>query len=275
MKFNLKIIETQNIFPHEEFDVSRSEKLVESITRLNRFLNPILVAHIHDETYMQIDGMNRYNAIKQLGIPSILAQVIDYNDQEALEVSTWSHFNSLPKKEFLDKIAEIDGLNIAPAGFRYLRRRYIKESGAGFLCAIVFKDLSVYRVATSGNLSEKIKRLCDIVHLYKKQVVRDQLPDDANSIDVQELYKKNNTSSLVIFPTFTRHQIIDLALNKRVLLPGGVTRFIIKGRCLDVNLPLEYLKSHDSIEQKNQRLKEFLNTKKYRVYLEPTIYFEP
>jgi len=273
-QYQLKIINVDNILPHEEFDISRSSALVEKIKEKKQLSNPILVAHVADETYVQIDGMNRYSAIKQLGIPCIVAQVVDYNDPNVLDISTWAHLHDIDKKTFLKMLSAVPNIDISQSGFRYLRRRFIKDSGLGYLCTIVFNDLSVYRIATSGKLPQKVTTLCNVVSTYKKQITRDVLPDDANSVDVSELFKKQHKKTLVLFPTFTRHQIIECATRAHVLFPGGVTRFIIKNRCLNVNLPLDLLKSKDSIEIKNKKLEEFLGQKKLRVYEEPTIYFE-
>lgn len=274
-QFQLKIIDVKNILPHEEYDMTRASALVDKIKKRGVFTNPILVAHVGGDTYMQIDGMNRYSAIKKLGIPSILAQVVDYNDPSTLDVSTWTHLHAIEKADFLKKLEAIPGISVGEVGFRYLRRRYIKDSGTGYLCTVAFDDMSVFRVASNGKLPQKVQTLAKIVGLYKDQIKRDILPDDANSIDIEELFKKHAKKTLVLFPSFTRHQIIECAIRSNVLFPGGITRFIIMGRCLDVNLPLTMLSTKKSATEKNKELEEFLSQKRYRMYQEPTIYFEP
>lgn len=274
--FHLKIIDVKNIIPHEEFDDSRANGLIEKIKKTQLFINPILVAHVDGEKYMQIDGMNRYFAIKKLGIKSILAQVVDYNDINAVDVSTWCHLNKLSKKEFLEKLTEIKKITFSEVGYKYLRRRFIRNKGSGYLCTVVFDDGSVYRIATSGNLADKINVLKKIITIYKSHIKRDILPDDANSIDTEQLFKKHiQFSTLLIFPSFTRDQIIDAAVYKHVLFPCGITRFIIQNRCLDVDLPLDHLQSRKSAAAKNVLLEKYLEHKRYRIYVERTVYFEP
>lgn len=274
--FTLRIIDTENVTPHEEFVESRSTPILEKIKKMKIFINPILVAHVKGNKYMQIDGMNRLSAIKKLGIKSILAQVVDYNDQENVDVSTWCHLNKFGKEEFLSLLAKNKNITVTREGFRYLRHRYIKDEGAGYLCTVSFRDSSVYRVGAKGALADKIKYLTQIVNLYKKDLARDILRVDADSVDALQLFDNHPlVKTVVIFPTFTRHQIINVAFHENVMFPTGVTRFIVKGRCLDVNLPLEYLEGPDSEEEKNKKLQEFLKNKKHRLYEEPTIYFEP
>jgi hypothetical protein len=61
-------------------------------------------------------------------------------------------------------------------------------------------------------------------------------------------------------------------------MPPGITRFTVSPRVLRVNYELEALKSTESLEQKNQELKEWLTTKvsgkRVRYYGEPTLLFD-
>lgn len=273
---HLRVIDVEKIVPHENSDYSRVEPILQNIKKMQIFTNPILVAKVKDDLYMQVDGMTRLFATKKLGLKSILAQIIDYNDHELVDVSTWCHLSPIDEPAFLSQIKKIKNLIIAKAGGRYLRRRYIKDEGLGYLCSIVFRNKNIYRISIGGTLPQKVKALVDIVAIYKNNIVRDILPDAANISDIDFLFSiHQKCHSIVIFPTFTRHQVINTAVHNNTLLPAGLTRFIIKGRCLDVNFPVKYLKSNNSEAEKNEILQQFLKNKEYRTYAEPTIYFEP
>ena len=62
------------------------------------------------------------------------------------------------------------------------------------------------------------------------------------------------------------------------VLPTGLTRHLIQGRALRTNYPLSELKSDDSLEVKNERLKTWLQrklgTKEIRYYGEATYAFD-
>ncbi len=273
---HLRVIDIKKIVPHENSDYSRVEPLVKNIKRVNIFTNPILVAHVKKDIYMQVDGMSRLFALKKMGIKSILAQVVDYNDHESVDVSTWCHFSIIAETPFLEKLAKIKNVIVTKVGSRYLRRRYINDEGLAYLCALVFRNGNIYRCATGGNLEKKVKALGKIVEIYRDNITRDILPDDANMGDVERIFSMHkNCHSLVIFPTFTRHQVINVAVHNKTLFPAGLTRFIVKGRCLDVNFPLENLKSDKTEKEKNEILEKFIKERQYRIYQEPTIYFEP
>lgn len=272
--FHLKVIDIKNILPHEEYDSSRALPLVQSLQKIQKLINPILVTHLEGNTYVQLDGMNRYSAFQKLEIPSILTQVLDYNDQDSVDLSTWCHLHNIRKKDFLEKVAKIENLQIKEVSEKYLRRRYINDEGEGYLCTIIFKDNTIYRCSTGGKLVAKVKTLNAIVDIYKKNITRDILPDDADLEDVVGIFSKHQElETLVIFPTFTRHQILKI-VKYGVLFPGGVTRFIIKRRCLNIHYPLQKLKGKQSEKEKNEILEQYLNKMSYRLYEEPTIYFE-
>lgn len=273
--FHLKVIDLANIVSHEEYDVSRAQPIADHIKKTGILNNPILVTNLSGKRFVQLDGMNRYSAMKILGVPSILTQVLDYNDQESVDLSTWCHLFAGEKNAFLAAIAATGASVKLVNTDRYLRRRYIKDEGDGFLCTIVFADGDIYRCGANGMLPEKVETLCGIVSFYEKQITRDILPDDANHQTIQQLFANHaGKNTLVIFPTFTRHQILAV-VRKEKLFPGGLTRFIIKRRCLDVRYPLELLAGNSSEEEKNKKLEAFLAKKTYRLYEEPTIYFEP
>src|SRR3989338_977322 len=60
----------------------------------------------------------------------------------------------------------------------------------------------------------------------------------------------------------------------RGFFPPGIPRHVIKRRCLNVNLPFSVFNKNDSIGTQNRNLEQFLRQRKFRLYEEPTIYFE-
>lgn len=273
--FHLKVIDLVKILPHEEYNSSRATPLVANLKKTRTLLNPILVTHLEGGRYVQLDGMNRFTAMKIMKIPSILTQVLDYNDQSSVDLSTWSHFHKIGKDDFLELISKIAGLSYKQVGEKYLNRRYISDEGEGFLCALAFRDGSIYRVSSDGKITDKVNLLHKIVGLYQLDITREVLENDADLEDTTALYEDHKEmETLVIFPTFTRHQILNIVKNG-LLFPGGVTRFIIRHRCLDIRYPLEYLKGNSDETVKNAKLENYLDKKTFRIYEEPTVYFEP
>ena len=78
---------------------------------------------------------------------------------------------------------------------------------------------------------------------------------------------------MVIFPNFTPQQVIEV-VRAGGLFPAGVTRHLINGRCLGINIPLSFFDNLKSVSVQNQQFDNFLSKKKARLYEEPTIHFE-
>lgn len=271
--FHLKIVPIADILVHEKYDDSRAIPLVERLKQDSYLCNPIIVTSIGKSKYLQVDGMNRLSAFKMLGLTSILVQVIDYNNQETVELSSWLHLFKGKIDDFIIYI-QSQGNNVIKSRFDQIGHRYIKEEGKARLCTLVCADGSVFLVYTNGNLIDKVYSLNKIVDYYKKHIKRDVLPVKPNRVDIEILFEEHtNINNMVIFPTFTRHQIIKI-VQKGGLFPSGITRHIIQRRCLNINIPLALFAKNKSIKKQNNQLEEILSQKKFRLYEEATIYFE-
>jgi hypothetical protein len=79
-------------------------------------------------------------------------------------------------------------------------------------------------------------------------------------------------AALVVFPKYTVDQVLQIAKAGN-LLPAGITRFVIPGRVLRLNLDLSFLKSEDPLPEKNAWLTKFVIEKQanstVRYYAEP------
>lgn len=84
-------------------------------------------------------------------------------------------------------------------------------------------------------------------------------------------------SGLIVFPRFQVEEIVHLAASG-LLLPAGLTRFIISPRALRLDYPLELLASADPIEVKRGRLREWIQDavgrRRVRYYAEATFLFD-
>jgi hypothetical protein len=79
-------------------------------------------------------------------------------------------------------------------------------------------------------------------------------------------------TALVVYPKYTVAQILEIAQAGQIV-PAGITRFIIPGRVLRVNVDLDYLKADLPLSEKNEWLRQFvidkLKTNIARYYAEP------
>ena len=125
--------------------------------------------------------------------------------------------------------------------------RYLKEEGTARLCTIVCKEGDVKLVVTSGDLFEKIEKLNKIVSFYSDRITRDVLPRFSRMEQLKLLFSEHPQKNiLMVFPTFTRHQIIKVVAQKK-LIPAGISRHLFNRRCLNVRVPLSLFDEKDDI----------------------------
>ena len=272
--FHLQIIPIKNIVPHEIYDEKRSKGLSFQIKTDRKLCNPIIVAPLTKNTYVQLDGMNRLETFKILGFESILCQIVDYQDMENVELSSWLHFINVKTSDFLKHLGKIKDLIVNKGILDDVRNRYVQSEGFDKILTFVTDDFDVYLATYGGSLIDKIAVLNKIVDFYSKDIVRSVLPTSAGKEAIRSLFKEHlKHKQMVSFPTFTRHQILKV-VRKHDLFPPGITRHVIKRRCLNVNLPLRLFRMKVSLATQNRHLEEYLRQKKFRLYEEPTIYFE-
>lgn len=273
-RFQLEVIRIEDILVHEELDPSNSKELINFLKKSQNLSNPIIVAALGNKKYLQLDGMNRISSFKKLGIKTITAQIVDYNNQEEIELSSWLHIFNAHLNKFFDFIKEGENMTISKGSMSQVGHRYIKEEDFGRLCTIVTNKKEVFFVSTGGNFSEKIKRLNHLVSFYKNDLSRGPLPYTINHGSVRSFFRQyQHDNMIVIFPTFTPQQIISCA-KSGALLPTGITRHLVKGRVLNINLPLSLFNNKKSLKEQNKEQDNILLSKRSRLYEEATINFE-
>lgn len=270
--FHLEILPVSAIVPHEEHDETRTLPIVKRLQQEKILLNPILVAPMGEGSYLQLDGMNRWSAFRKLGIPTILAQIIDYRNQEQVQLASWLHLFADKGKSFLTGLREA-GFSIERGSMKDIGHRFHLNEGAERLLTIIEKDKSVWHVERNGSLSDLVHALHDVVSLYRDGITRDVLPHRPVQEDIEELFfRHSHASHLVLFPTFSGEQVMK-AVREGALFPSGITRHIVRYRCLNASVPLSLFGKAPLAEQ-NKTLDEMLLARRARVYEEPTVYFE-
>ncbi|MEK7597106.1 MAG: ParB N-terminal domain-containing protein [Patescibacteria group bacterium] len=273
-RFQVEVILIKDILVHEELDPSNSKELINFLKKSQTLSNPIIVASLGGKKYLQLDGMNRIYSFKTLGLKTISAQIVDYNDQEKIELSSWLHILKGDIKEFLNFIKEDKSLVVSQGKMDQVGHRYIKEKDFGRLCSIVTNKKEVFFISTGGNFSEKIKRMNYLVYFYKNNLSRGALPYTLNHDSVKNFFKQYpNDNIIVIFPTFTPQQVIESA-KSGVLLPTGITRHLVKGRVLNIDLPLSLFNNKKPLKEQNEEQDKILLKKRSRLYEEATVNFE-
>ena len=269
----LEILPVQSLVIHENHDDSRAGPLIERIQGCDIFTNPIIVTPFHDHSarYMVLDGANRTTAVRKIGFPHILAQVVEEDTLNA-ETRTWNHVIwDMDSIELLEDIRSIPGLELHPTDVVHSHESTNKKA----LITLQLPNWDTYTGhIQTVNILERNETLNAVVSKYKDKANHDRT--NQNSVKLlRKLYP--TLSGLVIMPNLEIGHILYLA-GEGYKLPSGVTRFMVSPRALRVNYPLAELASHKSLGQKNDTLHAWIQDqvarKGVRYYSESTVLYD-
>jgi hypothetical protein len=270
---DLRIVSIDRVVLHETLDSHRLKPMMEALQRDNQLRNPPVVAPLLDTSdFVVLDGANRVTALTRLGYPYVLVQVVDY-EGPGVDLRVWYHVVCSAGPPYLtDLLADIGGLRTTSADLFSARAALARREIIAYL---VYSDGDVKLLHDSESLSDRISLLNALVDTYrgKARIYR----TDTDLLD-QVLHFYDEVAAIVAFPCYTPVEIMILA-REGLFLPTGITRHVIPGRALHVNLPLSLLAdATQSLEEKNhwleQWIKERLASRGVRFYQESTFLFD-
>ncbi len=270
----LLIVPADALLLHEDVDVRRVEPLVERLQTDGLLKNPPIAAPVaaggsagpDDRRYVILDGANRTTALWKLGAPHHLVQVVDYSE---VELDTWGHLvTGISPEAFARSLAKTK-LDLDAATPQSARERLARREIAA---SIANPKGDVFTLPGGVSETQALHRLTSI---YNGQSTIHRVTTD----NLAELLPYHDgVAALIRFPRYTPDEILYLASNGHKL-PTGITRHVIPGRALRVNLPLSTLMDKQrSTEQKNEWLHAWiackLTEREIRYYQESTFLFD-
>ncbi|MFO7632911.1 MAG: NAD(P)-dependent oxidoreductase [Caldilinea sp.] len=266
---SLRLVPSDKVFPHERFHPARVERLKKRLTQEGRLINPPIVAEMSDGRYVVLDGATRVTAFKQLAIPHIIVQVVDLQ-RGNVKMNTWFHaIHGGRGDSLVQVVSRVDGVKLTPTPVDHLPHALWERSALAYLIT----------AERSGYLLELIDRdagdwidvLVELVDAYGAWGdVGRTLDTDMDALCAQY----SDLAGLVVYPQFSPEIVIQVAERGR-LLPAGITRFLIPGRILRLNAPLDVLATDVSHSAKadwlDRIVEEKLANRGVRYYEEPVM----
>lgn len=271
---DLRILPTEALHPHELAEDSRAVPLAEALRREGVLRNPPIVLRLagDPERYVVLDGANRTTAFRQLGLPHVLAQVVHPGDNQ-VSVETWNHVVlDIGEADLLSALGSVEGIALEDSDAA--RARADLTQGA----ALAYLSLRGGRVASLAgrfpDLRRRIEGLNRLVHAYQGKARFER----TNARSLEEVEAAFPTAAgLVVFRSFDVEEIVE-GVSAGVLLPAGLTRFVVSPRALRVNYPLAGLAADEDREAKERALQAWLRERvalrKVRYYAEATYLFD-
>jgi len=256
---------------HEETDAERVTQLVARISADGLLRNPpILGRHAGLDTLIVLDGATRVTALRALGAPHILAQVVGYDD-DAIELHTWSHVLADVTLDVLEQVLASETLireqRCDPhAAEAALHRRET-------LAYLADRDGRCIALGGDADMVAQAAALRRLFAAYAGRATIARVPPAEWRIRLSA----GEASVAVVFPIHTKDDLVALA-QVGAVLPAGITRHIIPGRALRVNAPLDLMHEDRPLDEKQAWLDAWLRARRadrgVRYYAEPTFLFD-
>ncbi|MBM4424903.1 MAG: hypothetical protein FJ030_16200 [Chloroflexi bacterium] len=268
----LRIIPLADALIHELDDLQRIKAFAAAVQKDRLLRHPVIVAEL-EKQYLVLDGATRVMALRELGCRDVLAQVVDYAD-ESVQLSEWHHvIVGFPANRLLAELVDVDGVTLQPVEPASARRELALRQILG---CVVMNNGQHYAVMPEGaqSLSQQAALLSSMVDVYRgaaaiHRTVEVSLP--SLRADYPDM------SAVIMFPRFAPGELAAIALGESKL-PMSITRHVIAGRALSLNVPLDVLSDARSLEEKNAWLDQWvhdrLRNNKVRVYQEPVVIFD-
>lgn len=248
----LIMLPSDHLVTHEEVDPRRISRLAQRIQDEGIFKHPPIVAAIPgDQNYVVLDGANRTTAMQQLGMPHIVAQLVEYREPQVI-LDTWYHVVSgMPLEEFEYALTQVTGMHLRETSLVEARQALADQHAAAYIIA-------ESGVRTAVNTREIVfPDPCLLNNIVQSYLGKADIFRASNDIwEIQKPYYPKITA-LVIFPRLLPENVVEAA-RTGCKIPTGITRHIISPRALNINIPLWILAANWSLEQKKQWLHDWL-----------------
>jgi len=267
---DLRIVPVPQLRLHEDFDPWRAKRLVVSLTHQGVLKNPLIVTEL-DDTFIVLDGATRATALAEMGVAHALVQVVRY-DEPAVTLQTWNHvLVGIPSSSLLQELGRIPNLRGLGADLPEVQAALNARRA---VVGVVTDENRAITFASGESSHGQILQLVQVVAAYRGRAEVHR----ASEVDMLDLFAIHpGLTAVVVFPPFTPDDVRRCARNE-VKLPMGITRHLIRGRALGINVPLDLLAGDGSLEQKNAWLQENIQSRlrqnKVRLYEEPTFVFD-
>lgn len=247
----LRVVPLGRVFPHENVDHKRVNRLARRLDEEGRLGNPPIVTEAGDGRYMVLDGATRTAAMQQLGFPHAIVQVV--NTEDGLGLKTWHHLiRQIRENDLINLLAQLPYVRLEPIAPAEAAKAMFEYGGLCYLHTVTDKAylaqpaLGVNRLDALNQLTETYIEAAHVDRTLKSNII--SLKNEVVGF-----------TAVVLFPEYTVSQVIQTTLSSGRLFPAGITRFIIPGRVLRLNADISILRSPDiPLREKNRWLHEQL-----------------
>jgi hypothetical protein len=255
---DLRLVRTSQILFHEDPERQRTLRLKARIEKDAVLRNPPVVAELEGGRFLLLDGANRVSAFQDLQYAHIPVQVVDYGDP-GIQLKGWHHlFIDAHPPDLRATYAAIPGTRMGAVGQHEVE--HLLEFRQVF--AVLVEDEKAWwgifpePVQAEIEVRRRIAVLGALVGAYegRSRLERIKLADFEQLPQVVETLQHR----LCLFPVLHKEELLHLATD-RVMIPTGLTRHVIPGRALGINLDLSWVHSDQDENTKTRLFHEYVD----------------
>lgn len=248
----VRVVDASLLVLHEDADRGRARRLVAAFRRDGVLRNPPIVSSIPagpDGRLVVLDGANRVTALLEMGVPHIAAHVVDYGAPE-VSVSTWTHYVVGGGPSLRERLENDAGIAVEPVPALDEAIHRLRH-GAGV--AALLDERGALLVGPDLDALAHARGLRGLIAQYGETNRCFRVAGG----DLENLSAEYGRGTLVVFRSFGKDDILRL-VTRRERLPAGITRHVIPGRVLHLNIPLAWLQGAEPASAKQVRLDAFV-----------------
>jgi hypothetical protein len=256
-KVNLKIVDLDQSL-YENNDEARTLRLIKDFEKNGIINNPILVGRVSDkQKFIILDGVNRHQALKRMGIKHVCAHVVDYYNEDDIELFSNCHFFLKENNDLVAKIKEI----LKNSWVRCSEDFAKKGVDSGEIVGYCRLGDQYYSFGECRDVFQTVKIMNSIVDLYlrKEEFCR-----------LSEVVSRPKEAKIEI--GFRRFKTVEISrfVHNNIIVNSGITRHVPSFNIIKINFPIAVLQSTSTLEEKNEylrkRLKGVIEKQKFRYY---------
>jgi hypothetical protein len=237
---DLRLAPTGRIRFHEHPERRRTERLMARIRQEAQLRNPPIVAEMPSGDFLLLDGANRVSAFAALDYSHVPVQVVDYG-HESIQLKGWHHLLLDGRALGLRQVyGALPGVTVRAARREQLTQLLEFRQVFAVLVDEAAQCWGLFPSPEGAGIDihRRIATLNGVIDAYEGQSKLErikladytQLPQVIRGVDHQ----------VALFPVLTKEELLLLAM-ERVMIPTGITRHLIPGRALAINLDLAFL----------------------------------
>lgn len=238
--------------PVEKAIPSRVSLIKKELARTGHQATPLLVVRNADEGYYLLNGVNCFQALKEMGISSAVVQDAG-GDALSVRYLSWYHLVRNCKSEYIRQLAANHGLEVEESkeGIQY--RRY--ASSKTIEC-LMFDGSLLRLIPKADGLLEQASAINAFILSYQTFSPYLKIYPDKLFIESAELFDLGTV--LVALPSYSWDEILLLTAGK-ILFPPNCLNVAMDNRVIGLDFPLRVLKSSADMEEKTEFLRQLIH----------------